>query len=641
MPTPPRPISESRGTQKRAAATAILVLGMHRSGTSAIARLLNLRGADLGHDLLPAKADNERGFWENRAVLELHEAFFTQQGLQWHDLIALAPDWQRDAPARRFVADLPGILEQQFAGKKLSLVKDPRLSLLAPLWIEVLRARNVRPVFVITIRHPHEVAASLARRDGLPLAQAQLLWLQHLIDAERATRGHDRVFVHYERLLENWQRELDRIDAQLGIDWPPASPNFAGAAAQFLAPTLRHHHAGRETEAQMPQIVADAYRQACAAAAGTTPPVVFEDLAAPFDALLQCAAPLYRALADRQIVAAGEHAREIERARAAFAVKETEIEQARSNIDALSAELGAARAAHVQRNQFESDLRAAVAERDAQIERAREAFALKEDELDAARVSIDALTTELGSARVNIEALAADMERARQAFAAKDAEIAAARVNIEALAGDLERARQGCAAKHAEIAAARVNIEALAGDLERARQGFVMKDAEIAAARVNIEALTGDLERARQGFAAKDAEIAAARVNVEALAEDLERAREAHAIKDEEIAAAHRAMAVLQEHLSSKEREIDAARSNIDALVGDIERARQGFAAKDAEIDAARRNIDNLVAEIERARQVHTACAIRPTRRCGGHAGDRLGRSLRLIDPHLNDGKSS
>jgi hypothetical protein len=508
---------------------------MHRSGTSAIARLLNLRGAGLGRDLLPAKADNERGFWENRAILEVHEAFLAQQGLQWHDLIALSQDWQRAAPARRFVADLPGILDQQFADAELLLVKDPRLSLLAPLWIEVLRARNVRPVFVMTIRHPNEVAASLARRDGLPVAQAQLLWLQHLIDAERASRGQARVFVHYERLLENWQRELNRVGKQLEIAWPPAAADFAGTAAQFLAPALRHHHAGHETEAQMPPIVADAYRQACAAAAGAAPPAMFESLATPFAALMQTVAPLYRALADRQIVAAEQHTREIELARAAFAAKETEIGQARANIDALTAELGEARAAHAQRDQLESDLRAALADRDAQIERAREAIALKEAELDAARANIDTLTAELAGARENMQTLAA--------------------------------------------------------------------------------------------------EIAAARGNIEGLVADLERAGETLAVRDEEIAA-------LKGNLSAKEREIDAARGNIDALAGDIERARQGFAAKDAEIDVARRNIDNLVAEIERARQAHGArdaadAALRQAR------WYRLGRSLRLIDPHLNDGKSS
>src|SRR4051794_4592372 len=84
----------------RGSATAILVLGMHRSGTSAIARMLNLCGADLGRDLLPAKADNERGFWENKAILALNEKLLENLNLRWHDLVAL-PDAWRSTPVAR------------------------------------------------------------------------------------------------------------------------------------------------------------------------------------------------------------------------------------------------------------------------------------------------------------------------------------------------------------------------------------------------------------------------------------------------------------------------------------------------------------------------------------------------------------
>ena len=527
MPTL-RPSAKSPVPPRQAtAATAILVLGMHRSGTSAIARLLNLRGAELGRDLLPAKQDNERGFWENRAILETHETFLAQQGLQWHDLVAPGPHWQRGAAARRFVADLPGVLDRQFGDARLLLVKDPRLSSLAPLWLEVLRARHVRPVFVVTIRHPNEVAASLARRDGLPVAQAQLLWLQHLVEAERATRGQARVFVHYEHLLDNWQRELDRIGEQLAIDWPPAPADFAAAATQFLAPTLRHHHAGRELEAQMPPIVAGAYRQACAAAAGPAPAVLFEEVGEQFDALMQSVAPLYRALADRQAVTNAQHAREIEDARLAFAVKEGEIGQARANIDALTAELGAAREAHARRDQLESDQRAALAERDAQIESARAAFALKDAEIDTARQGIDTLRAELDAARVNIDTLTTELGLSRENIHALAAEIAAARVNIEAQAGDLELARQAHAIKDEAIGALRRSLSS--------------REHEIDAARSNIDAMARDIERAREGFAAKDAEIDAARRNIDNLVAEIERARQAHAARDAADAALRQA----------------------------------------------------------------------------------------------------
>src|SRR5512146_569597 len=105
--------------QTRGAHTAILVLGMHRSGTSAVARVLNLCGASLGGELLPAKEDNERGFWENRAILALHERFLAEVGSSWHDLAPLPADWQQSRAARRFVAELPHVLDAEFGDNAL------------------------------------------------------------------------------------------------------------------------------------------------------------------------------------------------------------------------------------------------------------------------------------------------------------------------------------------------------------------------------------------------------------------------------------------------------------------------------------------------------------------------------------------
>jgi len=105
--------------------TAILVLGMHRSGTSALTRVLNLRGADLGRDLLAPKDDNELGFWENQTILDLHEKLLAQLGATWHDTV-LPEEWLDSEPAHRFKQELADTLGQQFGNSRLQLVKDPR-----------------------------------------------------------------------------------------------------------------------------------------------------------------------------------------------------------------------------------------------------------------------------------------------------------------------------------------------------------------------------------------------------------------------------------------------------------------------------------------------------------------------------------
>ena len=69
--------------QKR---TAIIVLGMHRTGTSALTRVLNLLGAELGSDLLAAQPDNETGIWEHRPIMEIHERILGALDSDWHDV---------------------------------------------------------------------------------------------------------------------------------------------------------------------------------------------------------------------------------------------------------------------------------------------------------------------------------------------------------------------------------------------------------------------------------------------------------------------------------------------------------------------------------------------------------------------------
>ncbi|MFW6206976.1 MAG: hypothetical protein ACOC5J_03485, partial [Gemmatimonadota bacterium] len=73
---------------------AVLVLGPHRSGTSAVARVLNLLGTDLGANMLPPKFDNRHGYWEHQTVFELHERLLSKAGSAWHEYRPMPAGWQ-------------------------------------------------------------------------------------------------------------------------------------------------------------------------------------------------------------------------------------------------------------------------------------------------------------------------------------------------------------------------------------------------------------------------------------------------------------------------------------------------------------------------------------------------------------------
>ncbi len=244
---------------------AILVAGSHRSGTSALAGTLSLLGVDLGSDLLPPNAGNERGYWEHAGIVEVHDRLLASLSSLWDQWLPLPEGWQQSAAARRAHRALVEILRRDFDDSALFGVKDPRLCRLLPLWAGVLREIDRRPLIVMVNRHPVEVAGSLERRDGLAAERGFLLWLDHLLAAESGSRGSPRLLVSYAELLADWRRVVEKIQVAGSIRWP-LSPEQAGTGIDdFLAPSLRHHQVADDDlsegdERKIPGMVARAYR---------------------------------------------------------------------------------------------------------------------------------------------------------------------------------------------------------------------------------------------------------------------------------------------------------------------------------------------------------------------------------------------
>jgi hypothetical protein len=226
--------------------SVVVVLGMHRSGTSALTRVLNLLGVELGADLLPPNPDNLTGFWEHTGIYETQERLLVELDSGWDDVRPLPRGWLGSPPAREALSRLGAIVDRDFARTPLWGFKDPRTCRLVPLWRELLAERGLEAGWVLTVRNPLDVAGSLRARDGFPLAKSYLLWLRHLLDAERDTRGARRVFVGYDALLRSWQATVERIAAGLGLSWPVGTPEVAAEVALFLQRALRHQDVGDE-----------------------------------------------------------------------------------------------------------------------------------------------------------------------------------------------------------------------------------------------------------------------------------------------------------------------------------------------------------------------------------------------------------
>lgn len=241
-----------------AGSTALFVLGMHRSGTSALTGLLHRLGVALGERLMPASEDNPRGYWENADIVAVHDRLMGSLGWTWDDTRSLPVGFERGKLAQEAARDLLVLAHRDFGGAALWGLKDPRLCRLMPLWSMFLAAEGVTPRYVLAVRHPLDVAASLTARDGIGATRALLLWLGHLLDAERATRGAPRVIVHYEELIgeRGWRGVADEIAQALGIVWPRID---AAAVDAFLAPELRRRRASDEASGGLPAWIAAVY----------------------------------------------------------------------------------------------------------------------------------------------------------------------------------------------------------------------------------------------------------------------------------------------------------------------------------------------------------------------------------------------
>jgi hypothetical protein len=188
-----------------------------------------------------AAPDNEAGFWESTEIVEIHDEILRSAGSAWDDVAEFPSAWFASDVAQAFKQRLISALEHEFADAPLFILKDPRLCKLVPLWLSLLADLDITPLFVIPIRNPLEVAASLKKRNSFLEDRSLLLWLQYFLAAEWHTRGYRRSFVTYDGLFRDWRRVADTIGHDLDVSWPRQSYAADIEIEKFISTELRHH----------------------------------------------------------------------------------------------------------------------------------------------------------------------------------------------------------------------------------------------------------------------------------------------------------------------------------------------------------------------------------------------------------------
>lgn len=221
---------------------ALVILGVYRSGTSAAARALNLCGAALPERVIaPRLGINPKGFWEAEAVTDLDVRLMHQLGADWNTIDVAVP---RDGPlVDEFVGQARELLAREYGDAGLILIKDPRISMLAPLWHRTLVASGYRPAYLVAVRHPLEVARSFEGQGDMPLAAGLVLWHAYMQRVETFAAGVDAdvAWLRYTALLNDWRQALRRIGARLGVTLDTTSR--AHDVDAFLEPGMRNYRA--------------------------------------------------------------------------------------------------------------------------------------------------------------------------------------------------------------------------------------------------------------------------------------------------------------------------------------------------------------------------------------------------------------
>jgi hypothetical protein len=253
----------------------ILILGMHRSGTSVLTRTLALCGADLPKSSRSITEITRDTHWEPDLIVRMHdEQLLEAEGRRWRDI-----DW---VPRRRLESEDMGPLRAQlvrafreeFGNSALPVFKDPRLCRLLPLWLPIIRELGAAPSAVMLVRSPLEVAASLRARDRMPVRRALRLWLRHFLEAERDSRAIPRCWVSYEQVLEDWRSVVEHAGRQLGLHLRPRSKEAGEELARYVSSGVRRSRVSTEetlNRADVPAAVKQAYAWAMQACRGQQP----------------------------------------------------------------------------------------------------------------------------------------------------------------------------------------------------------------------------------------------------------------------------------------------------------------------------------------------------------------------------------
>ncbi|MEM1307020.1 MAG: hypothetical protein AAGG99_05810 [Pseudomonadota bacterium] len=229
------PVSDRAGA---ATPTAVIVTGMHRSGTSAVAGELAQAGLPVGDNLIEPSKDNAKGFFEDRRIVQIADGLLHRLGSAWSDPAPLPVDYANSVPGRDAVVELSNHFSETLTGHTRYLLKDPRACRMTPVIAQALKDHGWRARYVAVVRNPAHVATSIWNRNQLPRLHALQIWTRHYIDLIERTDPRDITWVDFDAWSRAPAEESATLLRALNLvsDGSPAAPFFEQALVHADGP---------------------------------------------------------------------------------------------------------------------------------------------------------------------------------------------------------------------------------------------------------------------------------------------------------------------------------------------------------------------------------------------------------------------
>jgi hypothetical protein len=566
----------------------VMVLGMHRSGTSLCSHILSMLGVDMA-DVIGVDRGSDRGHWERWEIVEFHDrilALFNRGYFgPFHDF-PLPVAWWADPRVVQIRREIVAFVEKRMSRAPFGF-KDPRTVRLMPLWHQIFLELKLAPRIVLCLRNPAQVDRSLQARDGLAPGIGEHRWLVYMMDFFRFAGAHEFCVLEYERWFDEPRANLKKLTSLLGLEWQHSEADLDLVLAEIVDPALRHDEADRRGAGQ--PLVRSFYELAARAADDAEARAQIDSVASQLAGYEQLYKPFRQSFEDTLVAAA----------------KLPEIEQAAAALEQAVGEREAATAA--------ADQRADAAE--ARLAAMLSELAAADQRADAAEARLAATLSELAAADQRADAAEAQLAATLSEFAAADQRAGGAEARLSDTLSELQVQKVVQKVRFAEFECQRaenaVALERAAQEHAAERQALraemsILQDkvgATREAGRAAIDALRGMVERAdrmaREGrakaaeMADDNAELRLAVARAEQIAHDrnavaeamrgeiatlrgkLERVEQAAQERGATAAALRQAVAQTEHTAHDRDMAAETMRAEIVSLRHDVAAARQ------------------------------------------------------------------